>query len=48
MASNEESQPPLPKRLYDSIWLLAVVALVFWALTYVVWGLIDVFSVPAG
>lgn len=48
MGSNEESQPPLPQRLYDKIWLLAVLALLFWTITYVVWGLIDVFSVPLG
>ena len=43
-----ESMPPWPQRLLDSIWLLAGLALVFWALSYVVWGLIDLMSVPLG
>lgn len=36
------------QRLYDRIWLLAAAALAFFAVSYVAWGLIDVFSVPAG
>lgn len=36
------------QRLYDRIWLLALAALLFWALSYVVWGLLDIFSVPTG
>lgn len=36
------------QRLYDRIWLLALAALLFWALSYVVWGLLDIFSVPMG
>lgn len=48
MASSGESQAPLFKRLYDRIWLLAALALAFWALSYVVWGFADVFSVPVG
>ena len=46
--SSRPSDPPLLKRAYDNIWLLALAALVFWTLTYVVWGLIDILSVPAG
>lgn len=46
MASSDSNEAPLLKRLYDSIWLLALAALVFWALSYVAWGLLDVFSVP--
>lgn len=48
MVSNDHDGGPLLKRLYDRIWLLALAALLFWTLTYVVWGLIDVFSVPPG
>jgi hypothetical protein len=48
MASSQENEPPLFQRLYDRIWLLAGLALAFWALSYVVWGLADVFSVPVG
>lgn len=40
--------PPLLQRLYDRIWLLALAAVLFWALSYVLWGLVDIFSVPPG
>lgn len=46
--SNHLPDRPLLQRAYDSIWLLALAALVFWTLSYVVWGLIDIFSVPIG
>lgn len=36
---------PWPQRVLDSIWLLAVAAIVFWLLSYVVWGLIDLAAV---
>ncbi len=36
------------QRLYDRIWLLAAAALTFFLLSYVVWGWMDVFSIPAG
>lgn len=39
---------PVMQRLYNNIWLLAVLALVFFILSYLVWGLLDVFSVPLG
>ncbi|AGB32189.1 hypothetical protein Natpe_2373 [Natrinema pellirubrum DSM 15624] len=42
-----ESEPTM-QRLYDRIWLLAAAALLFFALSYVAWGWIDVFSVPMG
>lgn len=48
MVSTDHDEGPFFKRLYDRIWLLALAALLFWTLTYVVWGLIDVFSVPPG
>lgn len=48
MASSNQDEEPLLQRVYDRIWLLAGAALLFWALTYVVWGLLDIFSVPAG
>jgi hypothetical protein len=43
-----EGDPPFAQRLYDRVWLLALAALLFWALAYVVWGIIDIFSIPAG
>lgn len=39
---------PWPQRLLDNIWLLAGAALVFWALSYIVWGVIDLMAVPGG
>lgn len=48
MASTDRDEGPLLQRIYDRIWLLGIAALLFWALTYVVWGLLDIFSVPAG
>lgn len=48
MSSSNENGPPLMQRLYDRIWLIALTALLFWLLTYVLWGLLDVLSVPGG
>ena len=46
--SSDRAAPTLLARAYDRIWLLAVAALAFWALTYVFWGLVDILSVPPG
>lgn len=48
MSDSTASDPPLMQRVYDKIWLLAAAALLFWLLTYIGWGLIDLISVPAG
>lgn len=48
MESSDPADAPFLKRLYDRIWLLALLALVWWALAYVLWGFADVFSVPLG
>lgn len=48
MAPSDQGKAPLLQRLYDRIWLLALAALLFWALSYVAWGMLDVFSVPPG
>jgi hypothetical protein len=39
---------PWPQQLYDSIWLLAGAAILFFLLSYVVWGLVDILTVPTG
>lgn len=44
--AGDTSDPPVLQRLYDKIWLLALAAVLFWALSYVIWGFMDVFSVP--
>ncbi len=48
MSDRGAADQPMMQRLYDRIWLLALAALLFWALSYVVWGLLDIFSVPMG
>lgn len=45
---SETEQDPTLQRIYDNIWLLAVVALLFFALSYVGWGVIDILAVPGG
>jgi hypothetical protein len=47
MGTDTES-PPWPQQLLDSIWVLALAAIVFWLLAYVVWGIVDVLTVPMG
>jgi hypothetical protein len=46
--SESAADVPWPQQLLDSPWLLAGAALLFFTLSYVVWGLIDLLSVPAG
>ncbi|WP_254529714.1 hypothetical protein [Natrinema gelatinilyticum] len=46
MTNDISGEVPLMQRLYDKIWLLAVVAFLFWLVTYVLWGYLDIFSVP--
>lgn len=48
MSSEARSSPPLLQRLYDRIWLIAVAAILFWALSYVLWGYIDIVTIPPG
>lgn len=40
--------PPWPQKLYDSVWLIAGAAVVFFFLSYVLWGLVDLATVPGG
>lgn len=44
----DEGRAPLPQRLYESIWLWAAVAVLFWFLSYVVWGFVDLTVIPGG
>lgn len=48
MAPTESEDVPFMQRLYDQIWLLAAAALAFFFVVYVVWGVVDIFSVPVG
>ena len=47
-SSADEQSRPWQQELYDSIWLLAGAAIVFFVLSYVVWGLVDLLTVPMG
>lgn len=39
---------PWPQQLLDSEWLLALAAVLFFTLSYIVLGLVDLLSVPPG
>lgn len=43
-----ESDRPWQIQLFDSIWLLAGAAIVFFVLSYIVWGLVDILTIPTG
>jgi hypothetical protein len=44
MSSESTAEVPTMQRLYNRIWTLAAVALVFFTLSYVVWGILTVVS----
>jgi len=44
----ETENRPWQQQLYDSIWLLAGAAFLFFVLSYVIWGLVDILTVPTG
>lgn len=46
--TGEQTDAPWPQQLLDSVWLLAGLAVVFFTLSYIVWGLVDLMSVPPG
>lgn len=48
MSGNAERPPPLLQRLYDRIWLIALIAILVWATSYVLWGYVDIVTVPGG
>ena len=39
---------PWQQKLFDNIWLLAAAAMLYFFLSYALWGLIDLARVPAG
>lgn len=46
MASEQSADSaPAMQRLYDRVWLLAGLAMAFFGLSYLAWGLIDILSV---
>ena len=44
----EPADEPWPQQLLESPWLLAGAALLFFTLSYVVWGPIDLVSIASG
>lgn len=42
----ETERIPVMQRLYNRIWLLAAAAMLFFLVSYVAWGLLDVTSLP--
>ena len=44
----DAADEPWPQQLLESPWLLAGAALLFFTLSYIVWGLIDLMSVKPG
>jgi hypothetical protein len=46
--SSERVAKPWPQQLLESPWLLAGAALLYFTLSYIVWGLIDLMSVKPG
>lgn len=46
MSEASSDDVPTLQRLYDNIWLLAVAAILFFSLSYVGWGIVDIFAAP--
>jgi len=51
--SMDDPQPskqdvPWAQRAFNSIWILAAAAMLYFFLSYVVWGLVDLARVPVG
>ncbi|MFB6068529.1 MAG: hypothetical protein ABEJ90_01210 [Halobacterium sp.] len=46
--ASDATDEPWPQRVLDSIWLLALAAVLYWVLSYIVWGIVDILTVPTG
>jgi hypothetical protein len=47
-AATDADDAPWPQRLLDSVWLLALAAILYFVLSYVVWGIVDIVTIPTG
>lgn len=47
-SASPDGDVPWQQRLFDNIWLLAIAAMLYFFLSYALWGLIDLARVPAG
>lgn len=45
---DSDSSIPWQQRFYQNIWLWAVLAILFWFFSYVVWGWVDLALLPEG
>lgn len=48
METRKQSPIPWIQQIYDNPWLLAGAAIVFFVLSYIVWGVTDLLTIPAG
>ncbi len=48
METRQQQPAPWLQQIYDNPWLLAGAAIVFFVLSYIVWGVIDLLTIPAG
>lgn len=46
--SSSSEDVPVIQNIFDSIWLLAGLAIVFFVMSYIVWGMIDLLTIPMG
>lgn len=46
MTDGNATEAPVMQRLYNRIWVLAVAAFLFWLVAYVLWGYLDIISIP--
>lgn len=47
-AATDTDDEPWPQRLLDNIWLLAFAAIVYFVVSYIVWGMVDLATIPMG
>lgn len=47
-APDRDESAPWAQHFYESIWVWAAVAILFWVLSYLIWGVVDLISIPAG
>lgn len=47
MSDQQTEDIPIMQQLYNRIWLLAIAGIVFFFVTYLGWGLIDMLTLPA-
>jgi hypothetical protein len=48
MTDGGAEEAPRMQRLYDKIWVLAALAFLFWLVSYVLWGYLDIIGIPGG